>query len=146
MITAIKAALRRSLLTADERTILEAPRDTVLRAMLSANEWHVLQAMRMPVLPVAEPTFAKGDAEALAQFWRSPLGLKTDAAMNNWLIQLGQAALSAPPEHIETHAKFAWGARSGWEMGKTISRLVAAHSNAETESTAGDSNLDQLNP
>lgn len=136
---ALRQWLRRRLLTADERLIIEAPRETVLQAMMSPEDWRVWQAIRTAHRYTADPVVTKEDAEAWEQALRTEIGLKADLAMINWLHQQAQAALQAPTAEVVASAKFALGCRAGWEMGKSILRLAVAH-NGESEtdgSTAG---------
>lgn len=160
MITALKNRLRRLILdpreqellahgrvlTAEQTTLLDADRQTVLRAMLAPEHWQLLRALETALRQQDAPKITKAEADGMGQFFASPLGLKIDATMNNWLVQQAQNACSAPSAEIVAHAKFAWGCRAGWEMAKTISRLAAADSSAEDGPTTGGSSLDQLNP
>jgi hypothetical protein len=133
--SALRKLLRRWLLTADERLLIEAPRETVLRAMMAPEEWRVLAAVRAAQGYQVDPAVTKEDAEAWEALLRAPLGLKADTAMINWLHGQAQQALLAPTAEVLASAKFALGCRAGWEMGKSILRLAAAHSG---ESGQGD--------
>jgi hypothetical protein len=134
-------------LTADERTLLEAPRDTVLRAMLLPEELRILEAVETARRFAADPEVSKEDAEAWEKALRTPVGLKADTAMINWLHQQAQAALMERPDALVAQAKFALGCRAGWEMGKSILRLVAAKSDAsEDAADTAAATLDHLKP
>lgn len=120
-------------LTADERTLLEAPRATVLRAMLLPEELRILEAVETARRFATDPEVSKEDAEAWEKALRTPVGIKADTAMINWLHQQAQQALMAPSAELVASAKFALGCRAGWEMGKSILRLAGAQSGKPEE-------------
>jgi len=139
--------LRFAFLTADERLLLEAPRRTVLRAMLMPEELRLLEAIETARRYAADPEVTKEDAEAWEKALRTPVGLKADTAMINWLHQQAQQALMAPSAELVASAKFALGCRAGWEMGKSILRLAGAHSgNPEEPSDTARQLLAHLEP
>lgn len=138
----LRRAIRNLVLTADERILLDAPRETVLRAMLSRDEARILDAVATAQKYAADPSVTKEDAEAWAAALRTPVGLKADTAMINWLHQQAQQALMQPTAELVASAKFALGCRAGWEMGKSILRLAGANSGKSEE--AGDDTAHRL--
>jgi hypothetical protein len=147
MKTTLRTWLRDKVLTEDERTLLQSPRETVLRALCSREEWRILSAVRAAKPYVDMPPVTDSEQRAWASTIRGPLGMKVDAAMINWLHERAQAALMESPETLVAQAKFALGCRAGWEMGKSILRLVAAKSDTpeEADHTAA-ADLEHLKP
>lgn len=113
-------------LTTEQKTLLYTERRTLLRAMLSREQWTVLASLEKPDRFTEGAGFTAEDADALQKFFESPLWAKVDLAMINWLQQRAQEAIQAAPEQMIAAGKFAHGCRAGFEMTKTISRLAAA--------------------
>jgi hypothetical protein len=146
MPNAIRQLLRKWVLTPDERTLVDADRDTVLRAMLSPEAWRLVESARRAGRYQPAPTITQEDAEAWETAMRSEVGLKVDTAMINWLHELAQRAISAAPADVLAEAKFALGCRAGWEMGKSISRLAAAQSSAPEDDATAAPDLEHHQP
>lgn len=122
-------------LTADQETLIEADRKTVLRAMLSPEQWQIVESLEQPDKFLPDVTFTETEAAALEQMFLSPLWAKLDVAMINWTQQRAQEAIAADVTQIVAAAKFAHGCRAGFAMTKTISRLTAAKSSQPEEET-----------
>lgn len=143
----LKKLLRRCLLTKDERTLLDAPRRTVLRAMMSEHEQAWLAALHAAKTTPIPVNFNAQERDGWEAALRSPTGLKIEQAMHAWLLQLQTQTISAPSAEIVERAKFAWGARAGFEMHKAITRLAAAPSSEPESTDATDvGSLDQHHP
>lgn len=138
---------RGRMLTPAEKTLLDAPRETVLRAMLSSEQWAVVSALEKPDTFLRDVAFEKTEADALEQFFKSPLWAKVDVAIINWLQQQAQQAIAAEPAQMIAAGKFAHGCRAGFEMTKSISRLAAAHrSEPEEDAPTAAAGLAQHQP
>lgn len=135
-------------LTPEQKTLLDADRATVLRAMLSPEQWQLLEALEKPATFLADVTFEPNEADALEQFFRSPLWAKVDVAVINWTQQQAQKAIGAAPEQMVAAGKFAYGCRAGFEMTKSISRLAAAKRSEpeDTDATTAAAGLEQHQP
>jgi hypothetical protein len=102
---------------------------TLLRGwVLTATEAALLEAVGQAQVYRPDPQLSQEDAEAWEAALRSPVGLKVDTAMINWLHQLAQRAIAMPSAEVLAEAKYALGCRAGWEMAKSIPRLAAAPS------------------
>lgn len=143
----MKTWLRNKLLAPDERALLGASRATVLRGLLSPEQWALVEAMERPDRFLPDVTITKSDADHWQAALTSPVGVKVDTAMINWIQQQAQRAIGAPGAEVLAGAKFALGCRAGWEMGKTISRLAAApRSEFEEDAPTAAAHLAQHQP
>lgn len=143
----MKTLLKKLILTRDEQTLLTASREVLLRSMLSPEQWAILESMERPERFRPDIPITKEDADAWESALRSPVGLKVDTAMVNWLQQQAQRAIGAPSPEVVAGAKFALGCRAGWEMAKTISRLaVAQNSESEEDAPTAAAALDRHQP
>lgn len=122
----MKTFLKNLFLSADERRLLNASRETVLRAMLSPEQWAIVSALERPDRWMPDPQITAQEAAQWGQLLATPLMLKLDVAMHNWTQQQAQMAIGAPASEMVAAGKFAHGCRAGWEMAKTLSRLAAA--------------------
>lgn len=122
-------------------------RKAILRRLLNPAQLAVVKALDQPDRWMPDAGLTAIEAEAWASLLRTPLLLKIDHAMINWMQQEAQRALLAPQEHLARQAGMALGCRAGWEMAKTLSRLAAATGD-QTEPTAptAAATLDHLQP
>lgn len=130
----LKNILRRWVLTPEEQTLLAASDASLLRALLNDHEYRLLQAARAAAHYQPEPEITEEDARAWEEALRTPVGLKVDTAMINWLQTEAQRAIAAQSSEVLASAKYALGLRAGWEMAKSLPRLAAAQSSKPEDS------------
>lgn len=120
----------------------------LLQRLLTPEELRVVNSILQASRYQPEPTITKDDAKAWGAALRSPVGMKIDAAMINWLHVQAQTAIIAPPRDTLAQAKYALGCRVGWEMAKNLSRLATAHSgeSEDDQDNTATGALDQNQP
>lgn len=139
----LRLALANWILTQDQKTLLNASRETLLRSMLSPEQWQIVAALDKPDRWMPDPIITPTEAQQWGSLLASPLMLKLDVAMINWTQQQAQTAIGAPASEMIAAGKFALGCRAGWQMAKTLSRLAAAEgSEPEDDASPAASRLD----
>lgn len=122
-------------------------RKLILAWLLPPDQRALLEAMEAPDRWQPDVALTKEDAEAWEQTLHTPLLVKIDHAMINWSQQEAQRVLVAPAHDLARQAGFALGVRTGWQMAKSLSRMVAAEGDrSEPTAPTAAATLDHLAP
>lgn len=116
-------------------------RDLILARLLTPAQHALVRALDQPERWQPDAKITAAEARNWGAMLASPLGMKLDVSMTNWVQQEAQRALFCPTAEIARTVGFAAGARAGWEMAKTISRMadpqVGPHEHASPTVDAG---------
>ena len=114
---------------------------------LRPEEAAFIRSLEKPYRWMPDKQLTPAEGKQWEAFVGSPLGTKIDQCIINWAAQQAQAAIAAPADQIQTAAGFARGCMAGWQLAKTLSRLVATEGdNSETDATTTAAGLDQFQP
>lgn len=126
---------------------MKALRAYFLRRWLTPAQLAVVTALDRPDRWQPDAPITPDEARNWEATLSSPLGIKIDHAMINWMQQEAQRALFAPTAEIARTVGFAAGCRAGWQMAKTLSRIAAPNDGTpETTSPTADAGLEQHQP
>lgn len=133
----LRRFLLRRFLTPAQLALIEAP----CARVLNPQQLEVVIALDRPDRWMPDEPLTPEEGEAWEKILLSPVGRKVDLALCNWAQQQAQYAIAQPAHEVLRAAGFARGCRAGWEMAKTLSRLVAAQGDQSEEfaDTAGGS-------
>jgi hypothetical protein len=118
-----------------------------LRFLAPPEERALVRAAQAAITAQAHAAFAPSEVREWGKVLSTEFGRKLDAALCNWCTERAWLATQAPAREVEKAAGFALGARTAWEVAKSISRMGEAQSpESETPAPTVAQGLEQHQP